>query len=404
MYPSPFAPREVWAALPLAKIEPPKGALRSKAEALAAARVTNESMRDRALAERLCVVDPPWQPALAPSLPPGCVLAYTDEALMHPPTEPAPTVRFGSLHNADSLLAVRHFAKSCIHAGPYAPVAFTLQRGRRVPTEVGRKLLGVMPGLHYWTEVFDSRLELHSDRYVDLALGRYFKMKVWQEFKLGRVCWASDGSVHESTAKLLNSYVEDLHQRGDRLQTGAKLGARGSVFSGRVAKVRDHLAKTLKAHADLAIKRFDLVDGRIDLTEGASWPELQKAVREFVRQVMKTYGKAVVCEYGKIDALEIVKPAMHVLLAFAGPNATELRAIDRALEALWVELTKGYGMLLNCSAVAELSYRGTDLQNQRRGTPLEQIERAAWYLAGTDELYEVRHGAPRLGLGGLKLL
>lgn len=393
MYPSPFAPREVWAALPIAKKEMPKGVSKGRAEALAAARITNEAKRDRALAERLCILDLPWQQA--PSAHEAAYVEVYPPQVESPP--PTPTVRFGSLHQADSLLAVRHCAKSCIH-GPHAPAAFVLQRNRRVPTELGSALLAVMQGLHYWTTVFASWPDIHSDRYVDLTCERYFKLQIWNEVASKNISAWDNFDVPASMATLLDSFVKDLHHRGDRLQVGAKLGARSSVFSGRVTKLRDHLAKTLKAHPDLAIKRFELVDGRINLTEGASWPELQNVMREFVRRVKKTYGKAVVCEYGKADLLELAKPAMHVLLGFAGPKATELRAIDRALKALWGELTEGRGVLLNCSTVAELAYRGTDLQDPCRGTPLEQIERAAWYLAGTDELFEVRCGAPRLRL------
>ncbi len=394
MHPSPFPPREVWAAPPLASSELPRVAPPSRVRSSATNRIKNKAMRDRALAERLCILNSPWQSAQA-----AHAASYVEAYGMHIAVRRAsPTLQADSLNFASSLLGIRNFAKTCIHAGASAPAPFKQDRSGFLPTHCGASLLRTMQALDEWAELFRQWPELRSDQYVNLALERFSKMRIQEEYRNRRIVWGDEGRVHSSTAKLLTSYVEDLHDRGNRVEIGRKLAIRSNGVAARAAKMQAHLAKTYVMRSNLAIKRFDLLDGRFDLRAGERWLQLEHTVQEFVRRIRKTYGAAVIFDFTKIDLLPICGHAMHVLIAFAGPTSAELDAIDWALEELWSELTGGCGTLINCGAVAELVYRGTDLTDPRRGSPLEQIERAAWYLEGTDELFEVRSGTRRVGL------
>ncbi|KQW61520.1 hypothetical protein ASC92_26695 [Variovorax sp. Root411] len=303
--------------------------------------------------------------------------------------------------DGDKLLGIQAFSKACMSASAAGTAAFTNTTFGGKPTRLGHRLLAVMPLIEHFAR--SPCADIRFDPYVRLAIDAFQEAGLLEGTAMGPMgqpaCWFGRGYAVLSAATLCNAFVDEIRRCGRQVSTGRDMQRHEDTHAARASGLRSYLADVGKRHADCDVKRFELCMRRtFTINDREEYNFMLEAGTRFLCSVKEQFGEAIVADIHKIDRGATSPYLVHILLALDGPSKQELAAMDQILEERWLAQTHGLGYLIDCNAVGEFMYRGSDTLARQNESIASQLDKAATFLADTDRVIRVGHEGTRDGL------
>lgn len=259
-----------------------------------------------------------------------------------------------------------------------------------VVTKLGFGLANVLPVLTHLTRsdcedlLFEPRIETACHAFVKVGLHR-MSAEMPEPWQFRDASWVT---LFEEFGDLIR-----VHQRGASAGRSQQLHA--DYHRNRLHEAKSYFSKVARAHPLAHLVRIELevaLDGSAD--HRTRFLHMHKLSGDLIRRVALTYGDAVVGDARLIDRAGGNGYQAHVMLAFDGPNRSEMLAIEEAMPGIWRDIAPT-GQLRDANAMPNFQYRGTGVEYRDYESCTSQLDKTATYMAGTSEIFRVSvAGAP----------
>lgn len=300
-------------------------------------------------------------------------------------------LREGELQ-AEQLLFLIDFVRSCTKSTDQQLFFRRTSKGI-ASKKLGFSLASMLPVLIGLTRsdcsdlIFEPSIEAACRAFARVGLDQ-MSAQMGQFWQFGHPAWIT---LFEEFGDTVRAYQRSAN--AGRIQQ-----QRSDHHRNQLRQTKAFFARTARAHPAGHLVRAE-VEGSLNgaADHRTRFLHMHRASGDFIRRLKLVYGDVIVCDARLIDRASGNGYQAHVLLVIDGPSHQEVAAIEEDLPNIWREVLPT-GQLRDPSATPNFQYRGTGIEYRDYESLATQLEKAALYMAGTSEVFQVQVAGTTNGL------